>query len=183
MESKLVCPCGLTCCDCLFYKSEIYEAARMLKEMIKRHHLDQFLLGCSKESSWTRMGEHLGLDKDQIWNNLGEKFDVFKQMPDFMKVLDGIINLQCKNTCQEVGGCSANGQRHECNALKCIKSKGYDGCWQCSEFKECDKLSFLRTSYGSTIEENLKLVREKGMEAVESRGNRYYEWQRKLGLS
>ena len=25
MDKKLVCPCGLTCCDCLFYKKEIYD--------------------------------------------------------------------------------------------------------------------------------------------------------------
>jgi hypothetical protein len=33
MEKNLVCPCGLTCCDCLFYKSEIYDAALLKKSM------------------------------------------------------------------------------------------------------------------------------------------------------
>lgn len=180
MDKNLVCPCGLTCCDCLYYKKEIYETARKLQELIQEHNLDRFLISCSKRNTWTSLGEHLGLSNEQVWDGIGKNFDVFKQVPDFMRVLDGIINLQCKNTCQEVGGCSVNGNRHECKALKCIKSKGYDGCWQCSEFEQCDNLKFLKISYGRTIEENLKIIKERGVEAVESRGNKYYEWQRKM---
>ena len=31
MEKKFVCPGGLACCDCLFYKPEIYDTAKKLK--------------------------------------------------------------------------------------------------------------------------------------------------------
>jgi len=52
MDRKLVCPCGLTCCDCLFYKSEIYESAIKLKEVIKDSQLDIFLRLISEKESW-----------------------------------------------------------------------------------------------------------------------------------
>jgi biotin operon repressor len=179
MEKNLVCPCGLTCCDCLFYKKEIYETAYKLKELITGHELNKFLIGNSSEASWEHLAEHMDLSNNQIWDRIGSHFDVFKHMPEFMDVLDGIIELQCKTTCQESGGCSIGGNTHECKALKCIKSKGYEGCWQCNDFESCDKLKFLKHGYGYVIEDNLRTIKEKGIDAVKSRGNKYYAWQRK----
>jgi hypothetical protein len=179
MEKKLVCPCGLTCCDCLFYKSEIYDAARKLKELIKINDLDLFLTGNSRKTKWKSMAEHMMLTEDQEWEQVGQYFDVFKDIPLFMNVLDGIIKLQCKDTCKETGGCSLGGNLHECHASKCVKSNGYDGCWQCEKFENCDKLSFVKKNYGYVIEENLRTAKEKGIEEVKSHGNRYYTWQRK----
>lgn len=179
MDKRFVCPCGLTCCNCLFYKNEIYETALKLQELIKENGLDRFLKGCSNKNGWEAMGEHLDLDKNQLWDIVGKRFDVFKKMPEFMNILDSIIRLQCKTTCKEAGGCSIGGNTHECKALKCINSKEYDGCWQCSEFENCDKLRFLKNGYGYVIEDNLKTIREQGYEAVKSRGNKYYAWQRK----
>ncbi|MDT8902941.1 DUF3795 domain-containing protein [Anaeroselena agilis] len=179
MDRKLVCPCGLTCCDCLFYKPEIYEAAFNLRELIKKHGLDTFLSICSNKNVWKVMGAHLDVDESQVGDEIGRHFDAFEQMPAFMSVLDGIIKLQCKSTCQEAGGCSFGGNKHECGALKCIRAKGYDGCWQCSESEQCEKLTFLKSSYGFVIEENLTTIRERGAAAVEPRGNQYYGWQRR----
>lgn len=179
MERNLICPCGLTCCDCLFYKKEIYETAYTLKKLIEENQLDKFLMGNSSEKSLERLGEHIDLKESSTNNGLANQFAVFKHMPEFMEVLDGIVNLQCKTTCQEAGGCSISGDTHECNALKCIKSKGYDGCWQCNDFKKCDKLNFLKRGYGYVIEENLTNIKEKGFDAVKSHGNKYYAWQRR----
>ena len=179
MEEKLVCPCGLTCCDCLFYKSEIYDAARKLKEVIELNDLDLFLIGNSRKTNWKSMAEHLMLTEDQEWEQVGQYFDMFKDMPLFMKILDGIIKLQCKATCTEAGGCSLAGRTHDCHALECVKSNGYDGCWQCEKFESCDKLNFVKKHYGYVIEENLKIAKEKGIEEVKSHGNKYYAWQRK----
>jgi len=175
MDSKLVCPCGLTCCDCLFYKSQIYEIAGKLKELIKASQLDTFLNLIIENKGWNGIAKHLGQDGSEI----GQYFESFKKMPDFLNVLDGIIKLQCKTTCQESGGCSLGGITHECEALKCIRSKRYDGCWDCAEVGSCDKLTFLKRNYGETIEGNLRIIKDEGIEAVKSRGNKYYAWQRK----
>lgn len=179
MEKKLVCPCGLTCCDCLFYKDEIYDAARKLKELIKINDMDVFLTGNSRKTNWKSLAGHMMLTEDQEWEQVGQSFDVFKDMPLFKNVLDGIIKLQCKATCKETGGCSLGGSLHECHASKCVKSNGYDGCWQCEKFENCDKLRFVKKHYGYVIEENLRTAKEKGIEEVKSHGNRYYAWQRK----
>ena len=179
MDKRFVCPCGLTCCDCLFYKNEIYETANKLKELIMENGLDKFLLGCSNEKSWGAMGEHLDLNDNETHDILGKRFGIFKQIPEFMSVLDGITTLQCKTTCQEARGCSVGGDTHKCKALKCLENNGYEGCWQCSEYEICGKLGFLKNGYGYVIEENLTIVKEEGFGAVKSRGNKYYAWQRK----
>lgn len=175
MESKFVCPCGLTCCDCLFYKSEIYETAKRLKELIRDSQLDIFLGLLCKNEGWRAMAKHIGEDENEI----GRYFQPFKKIPDFLDVLDAIIKIQCKQTCRESGGCSIGEATRECTAKKCIRSKGYDGCWDCAEVEHCDKLNFLKMAYGETIEENLKIMKEKGVDAAQSRGNKYYAWQRR----
>ncbi len=175
MDKTFVSPCGLTCCDCLFHKKEIYETASKLKALIKESQLDIFLGLISKNETWKAIAEHKCDDASEM----GELFKPFQKMPEFLDVLDGIVKIQCKRTCQEERGCSIGGVTRECLVLKCIKSKGYDGCWNCSEIKNCDKLIFLKRAYGETIEGNLAIIKEKGVDAVASRGNRYYAWQRK----
>ncbi len=175
MDKTFVCPCGLTCCDCLFYKSEIYATASKLKALIKESQLDIFLGLIRKNEAWNAMAEHLDEDADQM----AQHFKSFRKMSDFLEVLDALIKIQCQSTCQEAGGCSMGGVTRECLALKCLKSKGYNGCWDCSEIKSCNKLKFLKRGYGETIEGNLGIVKDKGTDAVTSRGNKYYSWQRK----
>jgi len=180
MDNNMVCPCGLTCCDCLFYKSEIYEAAQNFKNTLKKFHFDKFLSILSNNSAKEAMRKHLELDEGQMSEKVGKHFEKFKNIPEFMETLDSIITLQCKNTCKESFGCSLAGETHKCGALKCIEAKGYDGCWECNEYKKCEKLNFLKQSYGSVIEENLEIVKEKGVEGVKSRGDKYYAWQRRI---
>jgi hypothetical protein len=175
MDRKFICPCGLTCCDCLFYRSEIYETARKLREVIQISQLDTFLNLIVQNKGWNSIAKYLG----QEGSEFARHFDSFKKMPEFLSVLDGIIKLQCTTTCQESGGCSLGGATHECEALKCIKSKKYEGCWDCMKAGSCEKLTFLKRNYGETIEGNLRIIKDEGMEAVKSRGNKYYAWQRK----
>lgn len=180
MDKKLVCPCGLTCCDCMFYKKDIYETAAKLKQLLVDSKLDVFLTLCSNEKTIDAMRAHLESDNATAHSKLSDRLGLFKDMPAFMKVLDGISNIQCKTTCREAGGCSTGGETAKCKALKCLESKKYDGCWQCGEFEDCEKLQFLRMSYGHVINENLNIIKEKGAEEVPSRGTQYYAWQRKL---
>ncbi|MDD2890845.1 MAG: DUF3795 domain-containing protein [bacterium] len=176
MDKKLVCPCGLTCCDCLFYKTEIYETAAKLKQLIKNSQLDIFLTILTRNQGWEAIAKQLGEDE----NKFSEYSESFKKLPEFFNVLDNIIKLQCTKTCRESGNCSIGGVPHKCEVVKCVESKKYEGCWECSEFKNCDKLLFLKRSYGETIEGNFQIIKEKGIESLESRGNKYYEWQRKI---
>ncbi len=109
-----------------------------------------------------------------------DNFKMFSKLPDFLEVLDGLINIQCKTTCQESGGCSMCGSTKECATIKCIKEKKLNGCWECPENKKCPELAFQRASYGKTIDENFNIINEHGIEAVPSRDGDYYEWQRRM---
>lgn len=179
MEEKFVCPCGLTCRDCMFFQQEVFDAAAVLKDLIKKHDLDTFLTLCSKKQSIQAMGAHLGLDEERSTGEFAAQFEIFESMPEFMRILDAVIQLRCRQTCREAGGCSEGGKTRVCIALQCVQSKGLDGCWACGSYKSCDKLSFLKNSYGHVIDENLQLIHEKGPAAVQSRGDEYYAWQRK----
>jgi len=168
MEAKYIAPCGMTCCDCNLYKSDIYEAARTFKEVIEKHEFDTFLANFSK-------------------TNLSFFHD-FKKIPEFMAMLEKIISMQCENVCSEAKGCSIPQvdeimggivkESNKCNVLICIESKGYEGCWECNELESCEKKKFFRI-YGNVPVENCILVRDFGKDAVKPRGNKYYIWQQK----
>jgi hypothetical protein len=176
MEKKYMCACGLICCDCMFYKEEIYEAAINLKNVINQTKVNVFLSILSKEELNTTLATHLGVDKQEFYSN----FKPFARFPEFMEVLDSLINIQCKQTCPESGGCSMCGTTKACVVIKCVKEKRLNGCWECNERENCDKLLFVKMSYGKTIDENFRIINEKGIEAVPSRGDDYYEWQRRM---
>jgi hypothetical protein len=175
MDKTLVCPCGLTCCDCLFHRKEIYEAARQLRNVLSSSQLDAFLRLIVANEGWKGIAAHLG----QSSSSIEQHFEPLAELPAFLHVLDGIIDLQCKTTCRESGGCSIGGVTRTCEACKCVEEKDLEGCWQCGDSRDCTKLSFLRKSYGETIDGNLEIIRNGGVEAVRPRGNRYYAWQRR----
>jgi hypothetical protein len=81
-------------------------------------------------------------------NTFGEHFEVFKKLPDFFKVLDGIMKIQCKKTCRESGGCSLLGSVKHCAAGSCVQEKGYTGCWEYPDRENCGKLAFQKRSCG-----------------------------------
>jgi len=169
MESKYIAPCGMVCCDCLMYKTEIYESAKTFKKAIEKYEFDKFLEYFSK-------------------TNLSF-FQDFKKMPEFMTILEKIISMQCENVCSEAKGCSIPHvdeimgdiikESHKCNVLLCIESKGYEGCWDCGELEICEKKKYFSSTYGNVPVENCILVRDLGKDAVKPRGNNYYIWQQK----
>jgi len=176
MEKKYVCPCGLTCCDCLFYKKEFFESAHAMKKLIEEYRFDYFYNLLSRKKINGKMAEHLKQEKFEYI----EKFSIFETMPDFVKTLDGIISIQCKNTCRENNGCSIGGVTHACDVLTCVNEKYIEGCWECTEHQTCKKLSFQKSNYGKTISENIELLKNQGTDSLQARGNQYYEWQRKI---
>jgi hypothetical protein len=176
MESNYVSACGLTCCDCLFYKNEFFQAAKTMKRLIDEYRFDVFFNSLSKSATSEAIAAHLRRDGSQ----LEAMFRVFEHMPDFVRVLEGLIYLECQHTCREGNGCSIGGTPHQCAALECVNSKGLDGCWKCAEYKTCDKLGFQRKSYGKTVTDNLDLLERAGTTSLRARGNQYYEWQRQM---
>jgi hypothetical protein len=174
MNEKYICPCGLICTDCLFYKPEVYETAKKLKEAIRESQLDVFLTSISKSESLRFIATHLNAKQPDFEKH----FESLNNFDSFMKTLEGLTNLQCKATCRESGGCSVGGDLHKCEAVKCVQSKGLEGCWECPEREECPKLHFVKMVYGDTISETFSTMRTKGSQTVKSYGSKYYAWQR-----
>ncbi len=52
----------------------------------------------------------------------------------FKKSLDGLAALRCPEACRGGGG------PPWCKIRKCCQKKGFDGCWECTEFETCNKL-------------------------------------------
>lgn len=176
MEKKYICPCGLICSDCLFFREEIYENAVKLRNSIKNFQLDIFIESIVKNDNFNMIADHLNAEREKFKKN----FKPFNKFADFMTVLDGLIGLQCQTTCRETGGCNIGGRKHTCDAVKCVHENGYEGCWECPENEDCEKLNFVKNAYGETISENYKIMKEKGARGINSRGNKYYAWQRKI---
>lgn len=176
MEKKFVCACGLTCCDCLFYKRDFFDAANTMRRTIEEYRIDFFYDKLSNKEVNSQIAEHLKQDAEEF-NGL---FTIFNRMPDFVKFLDAITAIQCKNTCRDKGGCSIGGITHKCDVIECITDKAIEGCWQCTDNKSCEKLSFVKSHYGKTIVENLEKLESERVDSLLSRGNQYYEWQRKI---
>ncbi|MDC7222283.1 MAG: DUF3795 domain-containing protein [Spirochaetales bacterium] len=175
MEQKYVCPCGLNCKDCMFYKHELFDGAQKLRNQISESRLDTFLWIMSQKESSSSVAKHLNTDSDEFHSY----FKSFSKMPIFLEVLDALCNIKCEKTCQEGGGCSMCGTTKECSILPCLQEKGLKGCWECEKKASCENLMFLRQNYGKTIDSNFEIINEKGIPQLESRGNDYYEWQRK----
>ncbi len=167
MEEKYIAPCGMTCCDCSFYKTDIYQTAKAFKETIEKHEFDKFLQHFSK-------------------TNL-TFFHDFKSIPEFMSLLNKIISMQCESVCSEAGGCSIPHvdevmggivkEFHKCDVLICIENKGYEGCWDCNDLETCEKKKFFSFTYGDVPVKNCILIRHYGKEAVKPSNNKYYIWQ------
>ena len=157
MDKRYICPCGLICSDCLFYKPEIYETAKKLKDEIKSSKLDVFLELAARNESWETIAKHLGKEEKEV----KKCFTSLKKLPDFMEVLEALIKLQCGATCRETGGCCISGTFHKCETVKCVQEKGYEGCWDCPEAPKCKKLDFVRSAYGETIVKIFGSIKEK----------------------
>ncbi|MDD4333408.1 MAG: DUF3795 domain-containing protein [Patescibacteria group bacterium] len=53
---------------------------------------------------------------------------------EFISDLNKLIKLRCPKICKLGGG------NKDCSIKKCCRDKKISGCWECVEFKNCDKL-------------------------------------------
>jgi hypothetical protein len=67
IDTKYICPCGLVCTDYLFFKPEIYESTKQLKNNIKDSQLDIFLTSISGSKSWRAIADHLNGNQLDFW--------------------------------------------------------------------------------------------------------------------
>jgi len=77
----------------------------------------------------------------------------------FKKSLDGLAMLRCPKACRGGGG------PPWCKIRRCCQKKGFDGCWECSEFETCKKL---RKEYIK----NIRAIKKMGINVFLKRKNK-----------
>ncbi|MHC1608862.1 MAG: DUF3795 domain-containing protein [Candidatus Methanofastidiosia archaeon] len=134
-KSKLVGYCGLYCKDCFNYKGEIADLARDLRKKLREEKFSLASVGLSKY------------------------FKQFKEYDTCYEVLGAMVRLRCKHACKDGGG------NPSCKIRKCCQKKEIDGCWECAEFKKCEKLDFLKPIHENTHLKNLSKINKQGIDA------------------
>lgn len=142
--------CGIYCPDCIHYKNSYSDCARQLKDELERIDFDKYAA---------------------IESPFGE---TFKKYQEFTEVLNKLSNTQCSEMCRTGGGCSGK----PCEIMTCCLSRNYDGCWECSELDRCEKFDFLQPRCGDMPKNNVRTIKEHGIENWIKLRDPFYRWQR-----
>jgi hypothetical protein len=141
--------CGLYCKDCIPSRESLFAAARALEE-----ELDAVGFDC-----YAALKEQ----KDEAFAGYGR----------FRDYLSAVASLKCS------GPCAGGGGKPVCAIRDCAKGKGYAGCWECAGFETCALLEPFSAYHGDTPRDNLKLIREHGLERWAAHRGPHYRWSKK----
>jgi hypothetical protein len=146
-EKKLTSYCGLYCADCIPSKQCLFESLQKFEQELG----------------------NLGFEKYAQLK--AEKIPEFKKYSDFLEVLSAIKNLECKAPCRENGGYA------DCKIRSCAIGKGYEGCWECADFKNCELLLPIKEIH-SLLDCNLALIKRKGVDNWSTERGKHYSWSK-----
>lgn len=93
----------------------------------------------------------------------------FLDSEDYKKcyeMLGTMVKLRCK-------GCKTSGRSKFCPVAKCAVTKGYEGCWECDEFGDCEELDFLEPVHGDGHKKNMRKIKKVGINEW-AKGTRYW---------
>ncbi len=137
--------CGLYCHECPNHTGIIADMARDLRKELRNYRFDKTAELLSSISF----------------------FKTFKKYPECYEVLGAMVKMRCGRTCKNGGG------NPGCKIRLCAKKKGFDGCWECSDFESCTKLAYLEGNHGKAYIKNLRAIKKKGIEEFLA-GKRYW---------
>jgi hypothetical protein len=143
-DKKYTAYCGLYCKDCIPSNQRLFQLIYELDHLLKE-------LKFKKYAELKSVSNHL-----------------YKNYPQFEEMLGELGKLECKALCTQ-GGC-----KKDCEIRECVEKKKYDGCWECSDYKNCNLLGKLKQFH--FIEDNLDLIREYGPEKWTSYRKKHYKW-------
>ena len=144
-DKNSIAYCGLYCGDCPIYKGKIADLARDLRKELRDARFDKTAESLSGISF----------------------FEIFSKYHQCYEVLGAMVKLRCGKICKDGGGPPF------CKIRKCCQKKGIDGCWECNEFKTCEKLDFLKQGHGDAHIKNLRKIEKKGINEF-LKGNKYW---------
>ena len=133
-DQNLIAYCGLNCADCHGHSGIIPDMARDLRKELRSIRYDKFASFISTYS-------------------FGKDFESYDEC---YKVLGAMVKFRCRKGCRNGGGSPF------CKIRICVEKKGFDGCWECNEFKECKKLEFLEPVHGDAHIKNINKIKTIG---------------------
>jgi hypothetical protein len=154
-EKELTAHCGLYCGDCIRYRSK---AADLAKE----------LLG---ELEDTEFSKYADIKSSAV--NQSDQVSELKYYSECREILEALAALQCRTPCRAGGGCPS----FSCNIMECSKIHGFSGCWECNDFENCKNFEVLEPFHGDTPVQNLRIIRESGLEGWSAYRKKCYIWQ------
>jgi hypothetical protein len=147
-DRELTAYCGLFCGDCIRYKSKASDLASQL--------LDE--LGKTKFENYVKVKQR--------------SVKELKTYKETISTLEVIRKLKCDIPCR-LGG---DGCAQPCKVANCTHLKGIEGCWECKEFEVCDNFEFLRPFHGNTPQNNIKKIRNYGLDKWAAHREGMYTW-------
>jgi hypothetical protein len=148
-ERRLTACCGLFCADCIPSNGALFDAAQTLAGELDRAGFDRYAA--------------LKAHNDAS----------FADYTRFRAYLSAVAGLKCPGPCAEGGG------KPVCAIRDCAKTKGYTGCWECDAFETCGLLEPFSAYHGDTPRNNLRLIREHGVENWAEHRGPHYLWSRR----
>lgn len=145
-KSEQVSYCGLFCPDCPLYAGKVSDLAKDLRKELRRVQYDKFAKYISKFPA----GKEL------------------EQFNEFYAILGILMKFRCERGCR-LGGGSENCQIRQCN-----QDQNFQGCWQCSEYKNCTKLDSLNSLHGNAHRKNLENIQKKGISEFTKENQLWY---------
>ncbi|PWR72621.1 DUF3795 domain-containing protein [Methanospirillum lacunae] len=146
MNSNLTSFCGLCCSDCIPSDSELFSLIDSLDKKLQDIQFEQYA---------------------ELKSETNEHFNDYST---FLVVLDQIRKLKCNRPCQLEGG------KPNCTIRVCAGEKGFSGCWECENRKDCTLLDRLRTIHPH-IDEHLDLINRVGPSDWFDMRKEHYRWQ------
>lgn len=134
VSERLIAYCGLCCLDCHGFVQKIPDLARDLRKELRASRYEKF----------TNFIATTGFGK------------VFKNYAQCYEVLGAMVKFRCHKGCRDGGG------NPFCKIRKCCSKKTIKGCWQCSDFEQCEKLDFLKGVHDNAHHKNLRILKKKG---------------------
>ena len=145
-EENLITYCGIYCGDCLGYTGIIADAADAFLDV---------------------------LDKHKFYMTAKNVFP--EELGDYNSLIDMLLfmsELKCHKICRE-----RTDEEASCIVRSCCKGKGLYACYECSDFEGCETLtSVLGELHLGACLQNLREIREMGVEAWLRDGTRHQYW-------
>jgi hypothetical protein len=136
IDTDLLAYCGLYCGTCPDYTQSIANLAKDLKKELDRCRLAKAAPAMAKIP----------------------KFKAFMHYEKFYALLETMMELRCVNPCKRGGGNPA------CAIKLCARKKRFEGCWQCKDFRKCEKLKAIEQFDDPVYAKNLRRVKRIGVE-------------------